>query len=84
MTAWNHQKITAEVNDRQLQIVEMRVPTVVEDGSATSVILDCDYVLRSPDKKSELVVQCYFQNGSSPDYQWIPGKRPQDLCGLKG
>ena len=67
-----------------LQIVEMRVPTVVEDGSATSVILDCDYVLRSPDKKSELVVQWHFQNGSSPVYQWIPGKRPQDLGVLKG
>ncbi|XP_045035765.1 uncharacterized protein LOC116936524 isoform X1 [Daphnia magna] len=67
-----------------LQIVEMRVPAVVEDGSATSVILDCDYVLRSADKKSELVVQWYFQNGSSPVYQWIPGKRPQDLGVLKG
>ncbi|XP_046633946.1 uncharacterized protein LOC124313198 [Daphnia pulicaria] len=67
-----------------LQIVEMRVPSVVEDGSATSVILDCDYVLRSADKKSELVVQWYFQNGSSPVYQWIPGKRPQDLGVLKG
>lgn len=67
-----------------LQIVEMRVPSVVEDGSATSVILDCDYVLRSADKKSELVVQWYFQNGSSPVYQWIPGKRPQDLGILKG
>ncbi|KAI9561179.1 hypothetical protein GHT06_012135 [Daphnia sinensis] len=67
-----------------LQIVEMRVPAVVEDGSATSVVLDCDYVLRSADKKSELVVQWYFQNGSSPVYQWIPGKRPQDLGVLKG
>ena len=67
-----------------LQIVDMRVPAVVEDGSATSVILDCDYVLRSADKKSELVVQWYFQNGTSPVYQWIPGKRPQDLGVLKG
>lgn len=67
-----------------LQIVEMRVPLVVEDGSASSVVLDCDYVLRAPEKRSELVVQWYFQNGSSPVYQWIPGKRPQDLGILKG
>lgn len=71
-------------NEPMLQIVEMRVPTVVEDGSAGSIVLDCDYHLRLPDKKSELVVQWYFQNGSSPVYQWIPGKRPQDLGILKG
>ena len=68
----------------ELEITELRVPQVVEDGSATSVILDCDYALRSPDKRSELVVQWYFQNGTSPVYQWIPGKKPQDLGILKG
>lgn len=68
----------------ELEITELRVPQVVEDGSATSVILDCDYNLRSADKRSELVVQWYFQNGTSPVYQWIPGKKPQDLGILKG
>lgn len=76
--------ISSSAATPMLQIVEMRVPLVVEDGSASSVVLDCDYSLRSPEKRSELVVQWYFQNGSSPVYQWIPGKRPQDLGILKG
>ena len=67
-----------------LEIIDIRVPLVVEDGSMASVVLDCDYVLRRADKRSELVVQWYFGNGSSPVYQWIPGKRPQDLGVLKG
>lgn len=71
-------------HEPMLEIVEMRVPSVVEDGAAGSIVLDCDYQLRSADKKSELVVQWYFQNGTSPVYQWIPGKRPQDLGILKG
>ena len=71
-------------NGGVLQIIDMRVPAVVENGSSSSVILDCDYVLRQPEKSGELVVQWYFQDQSSPVYQWIPGKRPQDLGILKG
>ena len=55
-----------------LEIVNMRVPQVVEDGSQSSVILDCEYSLRSSDKRSELVVQWYFQNGTTPVYQVRP------------
>ncbi len=42
-----------------LEIIEMHVPLVVENGSNSSVVLDCDYALRQPDKSSELVVQWY-------------------------
>lgn len=68
----------------ELEIVEMRVPLVVETGSTPSVVLDCDYVLRRADKRSQLVVQWYFANQTTPVYQWIPGKKPQDLGVLKG
>jgi len=71
-------------NMGELEIVEMRVPLVVETGTTPSVVLDCDYVLRRADKRSELVVQWYFANQTTPVYQWIPGKRPQDLGVLKG
>ena len=74
----------AAFSTSELEIVEMRVPLVVETGSTPSVVLDCDYVLRRADKRSELVVQWYFANQTTPVYQWIPGKRPQDLGVLKG
>lgn len=67
-----------------LEIIEMHVPLVVENGSNSSVVLDCDYALRQPDKSSELVVQWYFGTQPRPVYQWIPGKPPQDLGLLKG
>ena len=71
-------------NQPDLEIVEMRVPLVVESGTTPSVVLDCDYVLRRGDLRSQLVVQWYFANQSKPVYQWIPFKRPQDLGVLKG
>ena len=59
----------SQLEGPMLEITDMRVPQVVEDGTQTSIILDCIYSLRSADKRSELVVQWYHQNGTSPVYQ---------------
>jgi len=59
----------SQLDGPMLEITDMRVPQVVEDGTQTSIILDCIYSLRSADKRSELVVQWYHQNGTSPVYQ---------------
>ncbi|XP_075211626.1 uncharacterized protein LOC142318888 isoform X2 [Lycorma delicatula] len=64
-----------------VRIKSLRVPEVVQNGSESSVILDCDYTLDSQDG---LVVKWFFNNNPSPVYQWIPDKKPQDLGVLKG
>ncbi|XP_039280362.1 selection and upkeep of intraepithelial T-cells protein 1 isoform X2 [Nilaparvata lugens] len=64
-----------------VEIKSLRVPEVVQNGSEASVVLDCDY---NVENKAGLVVKWFFNNQTSPVYQWILNKKPQDLGVLKG
>ncbi|RZF43638.1 hypothetical protein LSTR_LSTR009235, partial [Laodelphax striatellus] len=68
-----------------VQITALRVPPAVRNGSA-SVLLDCEYSLRPDETSSDsgLVVKWFFNKTPSPVYQWIPGKKPQELGVLRG
>lgn len=57
---------------------------MIQNGSDTSVVLDCDYELSESESAGGLVVKWFFNNEPSPVYQWIPSKKPQDLGVLKG
>nr|XP_018907526.1 PREDICTED: uncharacterized protein LOC109037368 isoform X1 [Bemisia tabaci] len=71
--------------DTSVKIKSLLVPEVVELGSRSSVVLDCDYSLDDPSGKAAgLVVKWFFNRHPSPVYQWIQNKRPQDLGVLKG
>uniref|UniRef100_T1HBN1 Ig-like domain-containing protein n=1 Tax=Rhodnius prolixus TaxID=13249 RepID=T1HBN1_RHOPR len=65
-----------------LKIRKLQVPTVVQNGTQSSVVLDCDYILEP--EANGLVVKWFFNDHPNPVYQWIPNKRPQDLGVLKG
>ncbi|XP_073988369.1 uncharacterized protein isoform X2 [Rhodnius prolixus] len=65
-----------------LRIKHLLVPTVIENGTQSTAILDCDYIYDQP--PLGLVVKWFFNNQPNPVYQWIPNKRPQDLGVLKG
>ena len=55
-----------------------RVPNVsVEKGTTKDVVLDCPYDVTSDEDASGLAVKWYFENDTSPVYQWIPGNQPQ-------
>ena len=64
-----------------LQINELIVPNVVENGSKSAVVLDCDYSINN--SETGLVVKWFLNDGDTPVYQWIPPQRPQDLGKLK-
>ncbi|XP_075227587.1 uncharacterized protein LOC142328028 [Lycorma delicatula] len=68
-----------------VQITDLRVPRSVKNGS-TSVLLDCEYTLRPDETTTDagLVVKWFFNKTPAPVYQWIPGKKPQELGILKG
>nr|XP_018914140.1 PREDICTED: uncharacterized protein LOC109042038 [Bemisia tabaci] len=69
-----------------VQITDLRVPAFVENGTRPGALLDCEYSLRPDElnKEAGLVVKWFFNNSAAPVYQWIPGKKPQDLGILKG
>lgn len=71
---------------RGVQITSLQVPAQVRNGSGNAVILDCEYSLRPDDLTavSGLVIKWFFNNGPAPVYQWIPGKKPQELGILRG
>ncbi|XP_069698107.1 uncharacterized protein [Periplaneta americana] len=66
------------------------VPLVFQNGSVSSVILDCDYALNADDYATNeknpgaLVVKWFFNNEPAPVYQWIHSKKPQGLGVLSG
>ena len=71
-----------------IQITNLSVPPSIRNNSDAGALLDCEYTLK-PDELAEveyagLVLKWYFNNNPGPVYQWIPGKRPQDLGILKG
>lgn len=60
-----------------LEIRNLVVPEVVQNGTKSSIVLDCDYELDDPSAKDGLVVKWFFRNNPTPVYQWIVGKKPQ-------
>ncbi|KAK2707475.1 hypothetical protein QYM36_015242, partial [Artemia franciscana] len=66
-----------------VEIVNINVPKAIENGTVSSLVLDCDYNVPE-DEKNGLVVKWYLRDIPVPVYQWIPGRKPQDLGLLKG
>ncbi|KAL1461079.1 hypothetical protein WDU94_013010 [Cyamophila willieti] len=69
-----------------VQITDLRVPSLVKNGSSSYALLDCEYSLSQEESgpNSGLVVKWFFNDRSAPVYQWIPGKDPQGWDILKG
>lgn len=65
-----------------LKINNLNVPAVIPFGQP--VVLDCDYILEDSTDNLGLVVKWYFNQNTTPIYQWIPSLRPQDFGILKG
>ena len=67
-----------------MRITSISVPPAVQESSTLApVVLDCEYSIADSEKQG-LVVQWFLRDLRAPVYQWIPGKRPQDLGPLKG
>ena len=60
-----------------VEIRNMRVPSVLQNGSKPFVILDCDYDISSESEGHGLDVKWFFGSNHQPFYQWLPGRRPQ-------
>lgn len=66
-----------------LEILDIKGPSVIVNGSVSMLVLDCDYDLTEYDRPG-LVVKWYYNRQPFPVYQWIPNNGPQDLGLLKG
>eukprot|EP00095_Tigriopus_kingsejongensis_P006886 maker-scaffold125_size330479-snap-gene-0.13 protein:Tk06886 transcript:maker-scaffold125_size330479-snap-gene-0.13-mRNA-1 annotation:"PREDICTED: uncharacterized protein LOC103514618" len=56
----------------------MHVPPVIEVGSHSHIILDCDYDL-SEQEARQVDVKWFFNNDPQPFFQWLPGRPPQTV-----
>ena len=63
-----------------VEIVDMRVPAVVESGARPFVILDCDFDLTERER-THLDVKWFFGDDPQPFFQWLPGRRPPQVIG---
>lgn len=61
-----------------VEIRDMRVPRMIESGSASHVILDCDYDLRETEG-TQVDVKWFFRDDPQPFFQWLPGRPPQTI-----
>lgn len=68
---------------RGLHIIELEVPAVIQNGSQSSVLLDCKYHYERYEEDG-LVVKWFWNHEPEAVYQWIPGKRPEAMGVLKG
>ncbi|KAK8723130.1 hypothetical protein OTU49_011856, partial [Cherax quadricarinatus] len=68
---------------RGLHIVDLVVPEVIQNGSRSSVVLDCAYRYERYEQDG-LVVKWFWNNEPEAVYQWIPGKNPEAIGILKG
>ena len=59
-----------------ITMIRLDVPTVVQNGTEDSVILDCVYSFNESEKAG-MVLTWYFNQ--SMVYQWIPPRRPNAL-----
>ncbi|XP_023243371.1 uncharacterized protein LOC111641434 isoform X1 [Centruroides sculpturatus] len=53
-----------------LTITRLSVPSLIENGTEDSVILDCQYNYTKEDER--LVIKWYLNDDPEPLYQWIP------------
>ncbi|KAJ6215850.1 hypothetical protein RDWZM_010350 [Blomia tropicalis] len=56
--------------DGKVKIQQIKVPKYVENGTSSSVVLDCIYTM-NPEEDFNLVVKWFFNEDSEPIYQWI-------------
>ncbi|KAI5704720.1 hypothetical protein M8J75_008118 [Diaphorina citri] len=77
MFAQVESKENASETECVLSIRDLVVPSVVQNGTKSSIVLDCDYEFEDPSAKEGLVVKWFFNNNPTPVYQWIVGKKPQ-------
>ncbi|XP_071532341.1 uncharacterized protein [Panulirus ornatus] len=68
---------------RGVHIVDLVVPDVIQNGSRSSVVLDCVYRYENYEQEG-LVVKWFWNHEPEAVYQWIPGKRPEAMGLLKG
>ncbi|XP_037801365.1 uncharacterized protein LOC119596274 [Penaeus monodon] len=68
---------------RGLHIIELEVPDVIQNGSQSSVLLDCKYHYERYEEEG-LVVKWFWNHEPEAVYQWIPGKKPEAMGVLKG
>ena len=59
-----------------VHISALWIPEPFQEGSKTSVLLDCVYDYNDSDRDS-LEIKWYFRQGLNPIYQWIPPNPPQ-------
>ena len=59
-----------------VEITNLWIPEAFQEGTRTSVILDCVYDYDEDDRDS-LEVKWYFRQGLNPIYQWVPPNPPQ-------
>ena len=59
-----------------VEITALWVPESFQEGSKSSVLLDCVFDYEDSDRDS-LEIKWYFRQGLNPIYQWIPPNPPQ-------
>ena len=57
----------------------MVVPRMIESGSQSHVILDCDYDLLDNNEGYQVDVKWFFRDDPQPFFQWLPGRPPQAI-----
>merc|ERR1719471_1496083 len=64
-----------------VNITALWVPDTFQEGSRTSMVVDCVYNYTLADRDS-LEIKWYFKQGLEPVYQWIPPNPPQIIAPL--
>ncbi|XP_035208727.1 uncharacterized protein LOC118183330 [Stegodyphus dumicola] len=64
---YHHAKITVCCG---VEIKRLSVPRWIENGTESSITLDCEYIYNENDIR--LVVKWFFEENLEPVYQWIP------------
>jgi len=59
-----------------LKILNVWTPDVVENGTESSAIVDCEYLLEDRDINT-FELKWYFRFDPTPIYTWIPPNPPQ-------
>ena len=62
-----------------VEIKDMVVPRMIESGSQSHVILDCDYDLLDNNEGYQVDVKWFFRDDPQPFFQWLPGRPPQAI-----
>ncbi|KAK3862651.1 hypothetical protein Pcinc_031509, partial [Petrolisthes cinctipes] len=68
---------------QSLHILDLAIPEVIQNGTRSSVVLDCAYRYERYEKE-DLVVKWFFNGEPEAVYQWILGKKPEAMGILKG